>query len=51
MYLCSTTTYLPEREHIFGKALLDRGDRRAGAQLEEEDAAVVAEVSLEGVLH
>jgi hypothetical protein len=43
---------LPERARILGKALLDPGDGRVGAQLEEEDAAVVAdgEVSLESVL-
>jgi hypothetical protein len=44
---------LPERERIFGKALLDAGDRRAGTRLEEEYAAEVddGEVSRAGVLH
>jgi len=51
MYFCLTTTDLPERERIFGKALLDPGRRCFGAQLVDEYAAVVAEVSLEGVLH
>jgi hypothetical protein len=42
----------PERGRIFGKALLDRDDRRVG-RLEEEDAAEVGEgeVRRAGVLH
>jgi hypothetical protein len=53
MYLSSTTTDLPERERIIEKALLDPGDRRVGAQLEEEDAAEVGDggVCRAGVLH
>jgi hypothetical protein len=44
---------LPERECIFGQALLDPGDRRVGTRLEEGDDAEVddREVSRAGVLH
>jgi len=37
MYLCSDYDGRPERARILGKALLDPGDGRVGAQLEEED--------------
>jgi len=43
----------PERERIFGKAVLDPRKRRVGTRFEEEDAAEVddSEVSRAGVLH